>query len=271
MQIAGEIAEFDRIGDGAWLQAQPALLCHADDYGAVILQHQHSAVEQPLITRQSNRHFGAALGSPAQAMSRNIRRRHGQEIDGAAVLQLVNPLSKGWVKTAAEHVLDPQHRNSPGRDLSIDVRSFVGRTSRAPMATTPFKSNGANHMIHYVGIRVHPFRGAGCCGLHLVIEAVQSFMRIKFAAANTAEDNEKDVCAATERGTAFRSLKQDWQQKSGQGCVWIRAQKRLRPPPAYRASDLAVRDYPRPRTNARGRRRQFHSVRTPIISGIKIA
>jgi hypothetical protein len=56
-------------------------------------------------------------------------------------------------------------------------------------------------MIHYVGIRVHPFRGAGCCGQHLVIEAVRSFMRIKFAAADTAEDNEKDVCAATATAT----------------------------------------------------------------------
>jgi hypothetical protein len=56
-------------------------------------------------------------------------------------------------------------------------------------------------MIHYVGIRVHPFRGAGCCGPHSVIEAVRLFMRIKFAAANAAEDNEKDVCAATERNS----------------------------------------------------------------------
>jgi hypothetical protein len=65
-------------------------------------------------------------------------------------------------------------------------------------------------MIHDVGIPVHHFRGADHCGLHLVIEAVRLFVSIKFAAANTAEDNEKDVSGVRERAAVFRPLKQDW-------------------------------------------------------------
>jgi hypothetical protein len=126
-------------------------------------------------------------------------------------------------------------------------------------------------MIHYVGIRVHPFRGAGCCGPHSVIEAVRLFMRIKFAAANAAEDNEKDVCAATERNSI----------PIVEAGLAAEIRPRLRVDPSAETLATAT-NLPskrprregvpaRARTNARGRGRQFHSVRTPIISGIKIA
>jgi hypothetical protein len=126
-------------------------------------------------------------------------------------------------------------------------------------------------MIHYVGIPVHPFRGAGCCGQHLVIEAVRSFMRIKFAAANTAEDNEKTYAGDGERnsipiveaGLAAEIRPRSRGDPSAETLATATGVPRKRP---CREGVPA-----RARTNARGRRRQFHSVRTPIISGIKIA
>ena len=95
----------------ARLQSQPALLRHAHHDGAVGLEHEHGAVEQPLIARQRDRHLGAALRRRAEAMPGNIGGRHGQEIDRALMFQLVNPLGKRRIKAAAEHLLDPQHRS----------------------------------------------------------------------------------------------------------------------------------------------------------------
>jgi hypothetical protein len=89
-------------------------------------------------------------------------------------------------------------------------------------------------MIHYVGIPVHHFHGAGGRGLHLVLRRFGYFMRIKFAAANTAEDNENDVWAAGE-GAAFRSLKLDWRQKSGRHCADTSVPEK---------ADLAARECP---------------------------
>src|SRR5262249_51569949 len=90
MQVARMVAEFDRVGDAAWLQPQPLLLRYAHDHGMVGFEHQYRAVEQMLIARQRDCDFGAALRHRSKAMPGNIGGGDGQQIDRALMFQFVN-------------------------------------------------------------------------------------------------------------------------------------------------------------------------------------
>jgi hypothetical protein len=57
--------------------------------------------------------FGAALRRSSKAMPGNIGGGDGQKIDRALMFQFVNSFGKPRIKAAAEHLLDPQHRDSP--------------------------------------------------------------------------------------------------------------------------------------------------------------
>jgi hypothetical protein len=107
------VAELDRVRDAARLQPQPALLRHAYDHGTVGLEHEHGAVEQMLIARQGDCDFSTPLRRRSKAMPGNIGGGDGQKIDRALMFQFVNSLGKRRIKAAAEHLLDPQHRDSP--------------------------------------------------------------------------------------------------------------------------------------------------------------
>jgi hypothetical protein len=111
--------------------AAASALRRPNHHGVVGLEHEHRAVEQPLIARQRDRDLRSALRRRTEAMPGYIGGGHRQETDRPVMFQLVNPLGKRRIKAASEHLLDPQHRPLPLK-LILHQRRFAPRSAKRP-------------------------------------------------------------------------------------------------------------------------------------------
>ena len=122
MQIAGVIAELDRIADRTRFQPKPALGGRAHHDRALAVDQQHRTVEQLLLARQGDRQFLACTGGHQQPPPRQVRHRHIEQFDCTAVFQCVNSLGELPFGPTAQHTIDAQHRYS-SLHVAADRRS----------------------------------------------------------------------------------------------------------------------------------------------------
>jgi hypothetical protein len=79
------------------------------DHRAVIVEQQHSAIEQPLVARQRDRKVLSAARGGGQLLLVEIIRPQAELVDGVAKFQPMQPLGIGRFETAADDVADAEH------------------------------------------------------------------------------------------------------------------------------------------------------------------
>jgi hypothetical protein len=112
MKISRMITELDGIADRAWFEAQPALRGGPHHDCTIGIHQQNSAVEQFLLAWQSNRKLLTSPRGDQQTPARDVRHWNVDDIDSAAMLEIMYIFEERRLKAAAEDTIDTQHRNT---------------------------------------------------------------------------------------------------------------------------------------------------------------
>src|SRR4051794_35303573 len=113
MQVASVITEFDRVADGARLEAHPTFGARANHDRTLGINQQNSPVEKFFIARQGNRKLLAPARHSQQSAPRQIGNWDIDEVDRSVMLEAMNLLRVSGLHTAAQDMIDAQHRAWP--------------------------------------------------------------------------------------------------------------------------------------------------------------
>ncbi|GLS45612.1 hypothetical protein GCM10007884_36030 [Methylobacterium brachythecii] len=110
MQVAGVIAEFQRIGLVACDQPEPALLSDPDHQGMALVENEDGSIEQGLIPRESNSDFLAADRGRPQPSAGDIAARDRENVDRMVVFEMMQSMGDLGVVPSSQDPVDDPHR-----------------------------------------------------------------------------------------------------------------------------------------------------------------